>query len=130
MNQLFDSGTRSCHGQFLQQGTELHDDRDLARRKILTDADRRDQRKRHKHIRFDIKRGDKPDDRFQNDGQTAENDRDPRHIKRKRLKFQKTAYDCDARDRKQDNILFDSAERQKMLQLFHNLFHEQAPFIP
>lgn len=123
MHQLFDAGTRPRDGQLLKQCGELHDERHLARRETLADVDRRDQCKRHKHIRLYVERGHKTDDRFQNDGQSAENDREPRHIKRKRLKFQKTAYDRRALNYKKNNVLFDPAERQQPLQFFHNPFH-------
>ena len=130
VHKFFNTCARPCHCQLFKQCAELHDDRDFSRREILSDANRCNKRKRHKHIRFDVKLGDKTDNSFQNDGQTAENDRKPRHIKRKRLKFQKTAYNRDARNHKQNDILFDPAERQQVLQFSHNPFHGQAPFIP
>ena len=71
MNQLLDPGPGLRHGQFFQQGAQLHNERHLAGGKFLPDADRGDQRQRYQHVRLNVKGRQKPDDRFQNDGQTA-----------------------------------------------------------
>ena len=71
MNQLLDPGPGLRHGQFFQQSAQLHDERHFASGKFLPDADRGDQRQRYQHVRLDVKGRHQPDDRFQNDGQTA-----------------------------------------------------------
>ena len=95
--------------------------------KGLSDADGRDQRQRNQHIRLDVKGRDQANDRFQNDGQTAQKDREPCQIKGERLELQQVAKNGSAGDHEQDNILPDPAKRQKLLQLFHNSFHRYLP---
>ena len=81
-DELFNARAGLGHGQFLEQGAELHDKRDLAGGKVLADADRRDQRERDEHVGLDVERRHKADDGFQNDGDAAENDRRPRRVER------------------------------------------------
>ena len=46
----------------LQKTTQLHDKSHLTGRKNLPDGHGRDQRQRHQHVRFDIKRRHQADD--------------------------------------------------------------------
>ena len=64
VDELFDARAGASDGQLFKKTAELHDERDLARGEILTDADRRDQRERDEHVRFDVERRDKADDGF------------------------------------------------------------------
>ena len=123
VNQLFNPGSGLCHRQFLQQSAQLHDKGHLAGGKDLSDADRRDQCQGNQHIRLDVKSRDQSNDRLQNDGDAAQNNGDPGHVKGKRLDFQQTANDCDAGDHQECDILFDAAQFQQMLQPFHEMFH-------
>ena len=99
------------HGQFLEQGTELHDKRDLAGGKVLADAERRDQRERDEHVGLDVERRHKADDGLQNDGDAAENDRDPRRVERQGEKIENADDQRDAGDHKQCDVLFRAAQR-------------------
>ena len=69
------------NSQVLKQRAQLHDESHFARGKILADADRSDKGQGDEHIGFDVKGGDKSDDRFHDDRDAAENDRDPGRIK-------------------------------------------------
>lgn len=73
---------RTRYRQLFEQAAELHDDCHFARRKILADGDRGDERERDEHVCLDIECGDESDDRFKDDGQTAQRDGNPRRIDR------------------------------------------------
>ena len=130
VHQLFDARPGLCHRQLLQQAAQLHDEGHLTGGKVLSDADRGDQRQRHQHVRLDVKGSHKADDGLQHNGNTAQNDGHPRHIKGQRLPLCQTANDCDAGDHQQGDILFDAAKLQQVLQLFHQRVHSYSPFIP
>ena len=83
MHQFLDACSGFGDRQFLQQAAQLHDERHLAGGKILANGNRGDQRQRYQHIRLDVKGGHQTDDSLQNDGNAAENNGDPRHIKEK-----------------------------------------------
>ena len=90
MNQFFDTCSGSGHGQFFQQGAQLHDKCHLARRKILTDAYRCDQGQGDQHIRFDVKGGHQADDGFQDDGKSTQDNGDPGCVKGQRHQIKQT----------------------------------------
>ena len=90
MNQFFDTRSGSGHGQFFQQGAQLHDKCHLARRKILADAYRCDQGQGDQHIRFDVKGGHQADDRFQDDRKSTQNNGDPGRVKGQRHQIEQT----------------------------------------
>ena len=122
--------TRLCprHRQLFEQSAELHDKRDFARGENLTDADRRYERHRDEHICLYVKRRDQPYNRLEDNGQTAQDNCDPRHVKRKRFNFKQTANDGGAGYHKERDILFYSAEPQQPLRLFCYPFHIYIPF--
>ena len=62
MDELFDARAGAGDGQLFEKTAELHDERDLTRGEVFADADRRDQRERDEHVRFDVERRDKADD--------------------------------------------------------------------
>ena len=62
VDELFDARAGAGDGQLFKKTAELHDERDLARGEILTDADRRDQRERDEPVCLDVERRDKADD--------------------------------------------------------------------
>ena len=59
---------------------------------------------------------------------TAQNNGDPRHVKRKRLPLQQTANNRSAGDHKAGNVPPDTAPFQQVLQFFHKCFHTQPLF--
>ena len=119
MHQLFNTGPRPGNSQLLQQRAQLHNHRDLACGKIRANADRRNQRQRHKHVRLDVKARHKPDDRLQKNRDAAQDDRHPGNVKRKRLHARQTANDRGAGENQQDNFLFCPAKFKQALQSFH-----------
>ena len=84
VHQLLNPGSGFRHGQLLQKTAQLHDKSHLTGRKNLPDGHGRDQRQRHQHVRFDIKRRHQADDGLQNDRHTAQDDGHPSHIQLKR----------------------------------------------
>ena len=56
--------------------------------------------------------------RFEDDGNAAEDDGDPRHVERKRIPLQQAADDGDTGDHEEGDVLFDAAQLQQLLQLF------------
>ena len=57
MDEPLDTGTGALHSELFKQATELHDEGDLARRKVLSDPHARDEGERNEHIGGDIERG-------------------------------------------------------------------------
>ena len=66
--------------------------------------------------------------RFEDDGNAAEDDGDPRHVERKRIPLQQAADDGDTGDHEEGDVLFDAAQLQQLLQLFHEMFHIKLLF--
>ena len=66
--------------------------------------------------------------RFEDDGNAAEDDDDPRHVERKRIPLQQAADDGDTGDHEEGDVLFDAAKLQQLLQLFHEMFHIKPLF--
>ena len=66
--------------------------------------------------------------RFEDDGNAAEDDDDPRHVERKRIPLQQAADDGDTGDHEEGDVLFDAAQLQQLLQLFHEMFHIKPLF--
>ena len=62
VDELFDARAGAGDGQLFEKTAELHDERDLTRGEVFTDADRRDQRERDEHVCLDVERRDKADD--------------------------------------------------------------------
>lgn len=62
VGELFDARAGAGDGQLFEKTAELHDERDLTRGEVFTDADRRDQRERDEHVCLDVERRDKADD--------------------------------------------------------------------
>ena len=115
MHQLFDACSRTGYRQILQQSAELHDKRNLARRKDLADDHRRNQRQRYKHIGLDIKRCHQSDDCFQNDRDSAQDNRDPRRIHTERLQMKNTCQKRNGRKHQQRDVLLRSSPLEKLL---------------
>ena len=130
MYQLLDSRPGFCHGQLLQQRPKLHDKRHLACRKILADADRGDQRHGYQHVRLDVESGDQPDGRLQQNGHAAQDDRDPRGIKRQRHRIQYADQKRSSGNDQQNDVLLDAAGFQKFLQSLYPLTHKRLPLYP
>ena len=87
VDQLFNAGPRFGNRHFLQQSSKLHNEGDLAGREDLPDTDRSDQCQRYQHIRLNVECRNQSDDCLQNNGQAAQNDGKPRHVKREGLKL-------------------------------------------
>ena len=83
MDQLLNPGSGPGNSQIFEQRAKLHDESHFARGKILADADGCDEGQGDEHVGLDVKVSDKSDDRFHDDRDTAENDRDPGRIKGK-----------------------------------------------
>ena len=66
--------------------------------------------------------------RFEDDGNAAEDDGDPRHVERKRIPLQQAADDGNTGDHEEGDVLFDAAQLQQLLQLFHEMFHIKSLF--
>ena len=128
MDQLFDTGPGTGHGQFLQQSAQLHDKDHFAGGKILTDTHRRDQRKGHQHVRLDVKGCHQADDGFQNNGNAAENDGHPCQVKGEGVNIQQTADNGNTGNGQQGDVLFDAAKLQQLFQFFHQGSHRIPPF--
>ena len=119
MHQLLYARAGPGHGQFLQQAAQLHDEGHLAGGKVLADGHRGDQGQGHQHIRLDVKGGDQSDDGLQNDGDTAQDNSDPRYVKGKGLDAEQAQQYGGPGDGQQRNVLFDAAQFQQLLQFFH-----------
>ena len=68
--------------------------------------------------------------RFEDDGNAAEDDGDPRHVERKRIPLQQAADDGDTGDHEEGDVLFDAAQFQQLLQFLHEIFHNAPLSIP
>lgn len=80
--------------------------RHLARGKILARANGCNKRYRNKHVRLYVKRGHKPDNRFCDYRNTAQDNCGPCNVKREGLKSDQAANDRDPGNGKQYDILF------------------------
>jgi len=78
-------------------------------------------------VRLDVKSRHKANDCFQNNGQTAQHNGHPGNIEGQGLDPHQAAKHRRTGQRQKHNILPDTAQLQKRLQLFHNAFHEETP---
>ena len=124
MHQLFDPSARTRNSELFQQRAKLHNECNLASRKILANNDRRDQRQRHKHVRLDVKSRDQPNDRFQDDRDPAENDRHPRRIHTADLQSGNARHEGDPGNDQKYNVAFCSAPLEQGFQAFN---HDKPP---
>ena len=127
MHELLDPGPCLCHGQFLKQSSDLHDKRDLSRRKILADHDRCQERDRDEHIRLDIKLCDQPDKCFHNNRNATQDDRYPRRVKRQRQQMKHACQQCHTGNHKKHNIPLRPSKLQQPLHFVCNPFHTSSP---
>lgn len=64
-DKLFNARPCLCHGQIFKKGSKLHDESHFPCRKSLPDTQGCDQCDGNKHIRFDVKSSNKPDNCLQ-----------------------------------------------------------------
>ena len=119
MHQFLDARPGLGYGQLLQQAAQLHDEGHLAGGEVLADGHRGDEGQGYQHVRLDVKGGNQADDGLQNDGDAAQDNGYPRHVKGKGPDAQQAQHHGDPGDDQQRNILFDAAQLQQMFQFFH-----------
>ena len=129
MHQAFNAGPRLCNGHILQQRAQLHDERHLSRRKILSDNNRSDQRNGHQHIRLDVKFRDETDKRLQQDGNAAQQNGCPGRVKGERQQIKNTDDEGGSGNHQTDDLPAHASPFQKGFQctdqfcILHTLPH-------
>lgn len=88
MYQLFNTSPCLGNGHILQKSAKLHDERNFACGKILTDNHGRNQRKGNENVGLDVKCCNKTDNGLQHNRQTAKDDGDPSCIKGQRRQME------------------------------------------